>query len=684
MINKSCFNLARLRPRIEFVISSNCRRLILFFLAAAALVFAWPHSSAGADAPGWMHSVVNVPLPAYDEKTNAVLLYSEDVLTVQSNGKIKKIERRAYKILRPDGRRLGKQHFFYDAETKITNIHGWSIPAQGKDFEVKEKEMTDTGYFGVEWGELYTDLHAKVMSIPAAEPGNIVGYEVEQDWRPYVMQDVWYFQDVMPVREALYTLQLPPSWEFKAVWLNHAETAPAVSGNGQYQWVVNNLQAIEWEPEMPPWHGVAGMMILSLVGPGGASRGFLNWSDMGQWYSQLIQGRRELSPEIHNQVATLTGALNGTLPKMQALAEFLQREIRYVAVELGVGGFQPHAAREVFAHRFGDCKDKATLMSAMLGDIGIESYYVVIHTERGGVTASTPPHLRDFNHAILAIKLPNDVQDPSLTATMQHTKLGRLLFFDPTDTMTPFGSLRGPLQSNYGLLVTADGGELVALPQLSPSTSGIRRTAKLAINEQGTLTGEFVESRIGDSASRQRYALRSVSKDTDRIKPIETLMSRSLGTFQFTKASVINADYPDRPFRYEYSIVAANYAKTAGNLMLIRPRVVGEYASGLLGQKERRKYPVEFEGPVRDTDTFEITLPAGYEVDDLPPPADVDFGFASYHSKTEAAGNTLKYSRTFEVKELSVPVSKVDDLRKLYRIIASDERNTAVLKPVGH
>jgi hypothetical protein len=116
---------------------------------------------------------------------------------------------------------------------------------------------------------------------------------------------------------------------------------------------------------------------------------------------------------------------------------------------------------------------------------------------------------------------------------------------------------------------------------------------------------------------------------------------------------------------------------------LVRPRFIGNKSSDLLETKEPRKYPVEFEGPSRDTDTFEITLPAGYEVDDLPPPVNADYSFASYHSKTEVSGNTLKYTRTFEVKELSVPLGKVEDLKKLYRIIASDERNTAVLKPAA-
>lgn len=78
--------------------------------------------------------------------------------------------------------------------------------------------------------------------------------------------------------------------------------------------------------------------------------------------------------------------------------------------------------------------------------------------------------------------------------------------------------------------------------------------------------------------------------------------------------------------------------------------------------------------------SFEITLPPGYEVDDLPPPV-ADFEFASYHSKTEVKGNVIGYTRTFEVKELRVPVSKSEELKKFYRTIASDERNTAVLKP---
>ncbi|MDB6083496.1 MAG: hypothetical protein JWN43_1377, partial [Gammaproteobacteria bacterium] len=318
----------------------------------------------------------------------------------------------------------------------------------------------------------------------------------------------------------------------------------------------------------------------------------------------------------------------------------------------------------------------------MLEEIGIDSYYVIINTVRGAVTLATPPNL-DFNHAILAIALPAGVDTTTLRARLTHPKLGEILFFDPTDAMTPLGRLSGALQANYGMLVTPDGGELVALPQLSTDSNGIERTAKMTLDEKGTLRGEVHEVRVGDRASSQRYILRSTTQDTDRIKPVESVAGASFSTFQILKATVANLRIADLPFEWNYTLEAPNYAKTAGDLLLVRPRVLGSKASALLEAKEARQYPVEFEGPERDTDVFEIELPAGYQLDELPPPVNLDDGFATYRSKTEIVGRTLRYTRTFEIKELSVPVSEAEKLRQFYRVIADDERNSAVMKRVS-
>ena len=683
MINKWSWYLAQNPPGIDCLARQSL--LVRILALTVCTLIATQHAGA-ADAPAWMHALVNAPIPVHAEKTEAVQVYSEEILTVQPNGKIKKLERVAYKILRPGGKDFGTIRRSYDSETRINSIHAWCIPTQGKDYEVKDKDAIDTALYGVDGSELVTDVRTKILEIPAADPGNIVGYEIESEDRPYNLQEEWLFQYTVPTVETRYTLQLPAGWEYKTVWLNYPEVASKAIGNNQWQWVINNLNAVEHEDAMPPWRSLAGQMIVNLLPPtgGGQQKGFQSWTEVGNWYQELARGRRDATPEMKQKVVELTGALPTNLGKMQALARFVQREIRYVAIELGIGGWQPHPAADVFAKHYGDCKDKATLMSSMLKEIGVDSYYVAINTERDAVTPMTPPRVGGFNHMILAVRLADNVNDPSLVAVIKHPKLGRILYFDPTDNLTSLGRLSGRLQANYGMLITTEGGELTELPQLPPAINAIDRTAKLKLDAKGTLQGEVMETRSGDPAAHERYELRTATRDADKIKPIETLLAHSFPKFLVTKATVTGLDQTELPFQFNYSFVSDNYAKLAGNLLLVRPRVLGSKASDFLETKEPRQYPVEFSSLERDTDVFEIELPAGYEPEDLPPPVDADYGFAKYSSKAEVSGGVLRYTRTFEVDEPSVPLAKVEDLKKLNRIIANDERNVAVLKPTAH
>lgn len=672
MNNRSCSNPVQQAQATKY--SRFCLTAVL-----AMLVFC-PRQVRAGDAPGWMHAAAAAPLPDHDEKTDAVLLYAEEDLTVISADKVKGTIRRAYKILRPGGRDLGTVETWFGPHRKISSMHAWCIPAGGKDYEVKDKDAVEIAAPKIESSELVTDLRFKSLRIPAADPGNVVGYEIETEEEPLVLHDTWEFQRRLPVRESHYKLQIPAGWEYKVLWVNYPEVKPTTSGAGAYEWVVNDVKAVRYEEEMPPMAGVSGQMVVFFYPPGGApSKSYTNWREMGTWYNSLTSGRRDASLEIKQEVATLTAGRSTQLAKMQALADFVQRQIRYVAIELGIGGWQPHAAPEVFSHRYGDCKDKATLMSSMLHEIGIDSYYVVINSERGSVTKDSPAGV-SFNHVILAIRLPDTVKDASLLAVVERPKEGRILFFDPTDHLTPFGQISGELQANYGLLVGDGGGDLVELPIQSPSTNSIQRTGTFTIDSAGNLQGSVQELRLGDRASVERWNLRNVTNDADRVKPIENLLSGSLPSFHIVKAAVVNLQQTDQPFGFNYTFLTENYAKSAGDLLLVRPRVLGTKSQALMETKEPRKFPVEFPGPVQDKDRFEITVPSGYVVDDVPPPVDVDYGFASYHAKTEVVGNTVRYTRTFEIKELSVPVSQAGDLKKFYRIIASDERNTAVMK----
>lgn len=660
--------------------SKSCAQwlfLALVWAASACTPAAW----AMGDAPGWMHTAATLPLPEHDEKTEAVLLYSQRTVTVISAEKVKVQVREVYKILRPGGSDYGIVEVPINRESKVSGLRAWCIPAQGKDYELKDKDAIEVSPPKVEGGELITDVKVKFLEIPAANPGNIVGYEYQLEERPLALQDTWEFQQEIPSSQSHYLLQLPEGWEYRAFWINFPEVKPVQTNNNQVQWDITNIKAIRPEKKMPPLDGVAGQMIVSFFPSGHAvANAFDTWQQMGSWYSTLIEGRRNVSPEIQEKANALTSSATTATGKIKLIAQFVQHDVRYVAIELGIGGYQPHAAAEVFTHRYGDCKDKVTLMSAMLHAINVDSYYMLINVERGAVTPAMPAHISGFNHAILAIRLPDGAADPSLVATMNDAISGKLLFFDPTNEAVPFGRIGGYLQANYGLLVTSSDGKLVQLPQEPPGSNGIQRSAKLVMDPTGALRGEVHEVHVGDSASWQRNVLLSSANQSDKLRPIEYVLGVSIPDYHITKAQVINLEHTEEAFAYNYSFEAAHYAKPAGSLLLVRPRVMGVESSALLETQEPRRFPIEFEAPRRDTDVFEITLPAGFQADELPEAVDLDLSFASYHSKSELVGNTIRYSRTLEIKNLSVPLSQAGELKKFYRVIANDERNMAVLK----
>jgi hypothetical protein len=405
-----------------------------------------------------------------------------------------------------------------------------------------------------------------------------------------------------------------------------------------------------------------------------------SWQDIGVWYNGLTQASRASSPEIQQKVAELTSGISDPVQKMRTLTEYVQRNIRYFAIEIGIGGWQPHPAAEVFAHQFGDCKDKATLLSTMLHEIGIESYYMAVD-DRRGVIHPDYPSIR-MNHMILAIRLPDAVPDAGLYAVVDDPKLGRLLIFDPTNEHVPLGYLPWYLQFSYGLLMAPDGGHLIALPLLPATTNRLLRTAKFDLSPEGDLSGEIHELEWGGPAAEERAEFLE-AQPSKRAEVFDHFLANFLNNFTLTQASLGNLDHDDQNLSLDYKFVSAGYASAAGDLLFVRPRVVGDKSTGFLRlftEQKSRKYPIQFEEATRQDDLFDITVPKGYIVDGLPKPVQATCDYATYKSETTFADGVLHYKRSFEVKDVMVPVDKLPEIRAFLQQVAADQGSAAVLK----
>jgi hypothetical protein len=559
-------------------------------------------------------------------------------------------------------------------------MKGWMIPASGKHVELTFKDAVETS--SVEMGSLEVASDSRIMELrfAGATPGAVIGYELQIEQSPLEMSDTFAFQDTIPVREARYTLKLPPGWSMSPTWLNHAAVETAGGKSQQWAWSLNDIPAVAMESSMPAWWSVAGHLFLAFS-PQGKTPQLSTWPGIGAWLVDLAKDRSVASDAIRGKVAELVAGKASELERVRALAGFVQRDVRYVSIQLGIGGYQPHAAADAFRHRYGDCKDKANLLAVMLREIGIDSIPVIVNSERTYVRVNAPPSLL-FDHVILAVRLPQQVQDVSLLAS-QGSGDERLLFFDPTDELTPFGRIRGELQGSVGLLALAENGRLVTLPQLQPEQSGVRRTAKLALNEQGVLTGDISERITGQEALRQRGFLRVAAREADITRVIEARLAESLASFQLIRAIPGNREASDLPLEWDYRISAASYARRAGELLMVRPRVLGIHAVTLPDQDKPRVHDLILSEPRLHTDEILIELPAGYVVDSLPQPLQLDVGFAAYRSRCEVVGSQLKFTRSYEVRDLLVPVAKIADYYRLHREIARDERAVVVLKKSG-
>ena len=648
------------------------RRLVLF--AGLFLAPAMAHASKDS-VPDWVRDAAKETLPAYKGDPDAVVLLRDVHYSVQANGQAVEHYREVIRILRPQGRHYAEMGTYFDSLSKINSLHIWSVGQDGHEYQLKDNEIVDRA--AGEGFELYSDARYKGGKAPAGDPGAVVAMEYEQKARPYDTEYVWRVQSGIPMHVQRLTLELAPGMEFRAVWKGPKATEPVNLENNHWVWEVKDAAPIDLKdmPLAPARSALEQRMSIHYFGPGlpQSTRG--DWQSVGEWYQQLAQDRAQTSPEITAKAQQLTAGKTDFYDKAEAIGGYVQKQIRYVAIEIGIGGDQPHFAQDIYKHQYGDCKDKATLLAAMLSSVGIHSTWVLVDTSRGFIDPAIPSSAG--NHAIAAIEIPKGYDSPKLHSVVTAESGKRFLIFDPTWEMTPFGQLEHELQGSYGVLVDGDHSQVLALPVMAPARSVLDRKAHFQLAADGALSGDVVEKRYGDQAVVPRSVF-TYGNEKEQQEILDHVINQDLAGFSLTDVKTENVRDLDKDMVLRYSLKVNDYGKAMGPLLLVRPRVLGSDSMRL--DRKNRKYPINLDEAMIATDEFDVELPAGYTVDELPEPVKLDVGFASYESSSTVKGSTLHYSRTYTVREVELPAEKYGDMQKLVGAIEADEHSRAVLK----
>jgi transglutaminase-like putative cysteine protease len=559
---------------------------------------------------------------------------------------------------------------YYRAPGEFRQISGATILATGKRLELKKPMITDEAAFAS--FQLYSDSRRKVLHFPSVAPGSTVEYQYEQVLRNlFFLPKFFTFEG--PAKLKSLSVTHPISYPLKVASQNGAPEPRREESQGlvHLTWEARDLAPLSAEPEMPPYEDIVPAVTLfpGKIVWGSSVIDATSWDGIAKWYWELARERMSPAPEVRQ--AALGMAPQGTDPAaaLSQLFEFSQRKVNYVAISLGIGGYQPHANGDVFKHLYGDCKDKATLLIAMLQSSGLKGYPVLIRTRDDGKMRADQP-ATTFNHAIVAI--PRE---------------GGYLFLDPTDDATPLGQL--PYTDQGALvLVIKDGGaaEVLETPIAPPEQNRQQRKVEAKLDLAGNLEGTYTIDFWGSDRNYFNY-LEWSSGSGPRPNLVQNVMEWLCPGAVVRSHQLLPPKGPEDPFRIRVDFQVPRLSTRAGSLELLNPHVARAPLPGGMSSGTQRRYPFFFDELYSDMAEVRIALPTGKTVKQLPAAKVVEGpGLAAkfeYALETAGPDHLLVLKRSLRVGQREIPAAEYPGVKKFAETLGREEATALTLIPAS-
>ncbi|MEP6945410.1 MAG: DUF3857 and transglutaminase domain-containing protein [Acidobacteriota bacterium] len=643
----------------------------LFVILAAAA-----SSVLADDVPSWLQEAAKQPNPQYDVvNVPAVVLRNEQIVTVNSDGSVTRVTRYAIRVLVRDGRREAVADVIYETDSqKVRDLNAWIIRRSGPSKSYGKKEIVDVALAA---NDLYNEARVKVINgTDDVAEGDVFGYESVTEERTVFSQFQFGFQDNLPVLDARFALNVPNGWKAEGVSFNTTKIEPVTNGSS-YVWEMRDLAPIPPESGSPSRASTAPRLAVSFFPVGSTAtqiQTFANWSDVARWMSEIEDPQMTVDDALAGKAKDLTANATTEFERIRAIARYVQ-QIQYISIQIGTGrggGYRPHSATEIFAKSYGDCKDKANLMRAMLSVLRITSYMVSITADDATYVRPEWASPHQFNHCIIAIKVSDETKAPSIVV---HPTLGRLMIFDATDPYTPLGDLPEDEQGSFALIDHKDTDRLIQMPIIPAEMNGLERTVEMTLDPTGGIVGKLNESSTGQSATRERAVLRQLSA-SDYNKMIEGWLTRGATGAKAGKIETRD-NHDDGKFNLNVEFSALSYAQIMqGKLMVFKPAMVSRTDRSFTNGKRYQPYVVNSS---TYSENVKIRLPNGFTVDELPDPTTLETSFGKYSASYTVTGDVLTFTRSMKLSHATIAADKYDLVRKFFSGVRAAEQAPVVL-----
>ena len=513
---------------------------------------------------------------------------------------------------------------------------------------------------------IYTDYRQKHITVPGLRPGDTFEYKVTtQIHTALAAGHFWLdynFTDQVIVLEEALTVVVPATRKPKLKVREEFKTVQAEAGkNIIYTWRSQNLKREEpEEDEARPRRPRKKNPELPAV----QLTTFHSWEEIGKWYAGLESERTAPNDAIRAKAAELTAGKATEAEKIEALYNFVAKNFRYVSLSFGLGRYQPHAATDVLANQYGDCKDKHTLLASLLASQGIESYPVLISSSRKVDTEVPSP--AQFDHVITAVQSGNE-----------------LLWMDTTTEVAPFRLLSANLRKKQALLSPRPGAKagaprLMETPPDPPFASSQLVEIEGQVSELGKLDAKLKYTMRGDGELPLRIAFRRTPQN--QWKQLAQMISAGDGV-SGQVADIKGSDPADtsQPFTLEMQVTQANFVDWGKKRSQVAIPVPNMGLPSADEDPDADAEPLELGTPVDVTMKLKLQFPEKFKTR-APVPVTVARDYADYRSTYKVEAGTFTLERVLRFKQREVPVARTRDYVAFTRAVRSDELQSIAIE----
>lgn len=635
----------------------------LYALIGLILLFCLPAETKAEKRADGKYPIYSIPAKLLPN-ANAVVRESKEVLEILDRGTATYTSTKAVTVLNKHGKEEAEAVIFYDDLIRLGNISGAVYDANGK--QIKRLSKSD-----------FQDYSA-ISGISLYEDNRVRHYEYESSSYPYTVEisyDVTYKGTLflpgwspmqgekVAVEHAEYTVTYNPEHaiKFKERNVGGARTEAEVKGKKVITWELTNLEWSDPDPYGPYWAEInpnvkLAMQEFEVAGYEGSNR---SWQELGQWYYELNKGRDILPEEARLRVKRLTSGITDPREKIEVLYNYLQKNTRYVSIQLGIGGWQTFEASVVEDKGYGDCKALTNYTKAMLGEAGIPAYEALIYAGKTKRSLLEDFPSSQFNHVILCVPLEQDT-----------------VWLECTSQTNPVGYIGSFTDDRHTLLVTPQGGHLVRTPVMGKEDNLQSRKATVVIDKEGAATIESTTTYRGRQYENDGlyHYLHSGKEDQKEwlYKKLD-LPSFIIEDFSFENrpGTIPEADE-------HLSLQVNNFASVSGKRIFFKPNILNTWTS-IPPSVENREQEFIRRLSYVDKDTIHIMLPEGYHSEYLPEPVEISTAFGRYEARVISDETGVRYVRHLEMYQGTYPASTYDAYRDFVKQIVKADKTKIVM-----